>query len=151
MKHKSLGRFIHCLSLLFGGGCQHSLCGGDLASSNLIKCPRRRKPIITLGVAKRLKQVGFRLHCMTENLTYQLSLPIIRITDDGSVAISLYHYNDDKNLVVYLENNKKKRKKPKHATPGYSSMTEGWYSFQNHVVGSSSHLMLERSLTLKAM
>jgi len=46
--------------------------------------------------------------------------------DDGSVAISLYHYNDDDNLIVYLDKDKKKKRhKPKHATPGYSSMTEG--------------------------
>lgn len=45
--------------------------------------------------------------------------------DDG-VAISLYHYNDDSKLLVYLDKDKRKaRRKPKHATPGYSSMTEG--------------------------
>jgi len=47
-------------------------------------------------------------------------------TDDDGVAISLYHYNDDNKLLVYLDKDKKKsRRKPRHATPGYSSMTEG--------------------------
>lgn len=50
---------------------------------------------------------------------------------DG-VAISLYHYNDDNKILVYLDKDKKKsRRKPKFATPGYSSMTEGDVTQEN--------------------
>lgn len=53
-------------------------------------------------------------------------------TGEDGVAISLYHYNDDNKILVYLDKDKKKgRRKPKQATPGYSSMTEGNVTAEN--------------------